>query len=164
MTKNTIGSLFFLAFSAFYFYSVFGIKKMPGAQFEIMTAQTFPFYIGIAGIAGIAISIVLLIISLIEKEKLVLSLQYIKSLDLKTTFYFIIVMLFYGFIMKPLGFVLATIIFLAVSFLILKERNMKKIFFISVGVSVGFYLLLNNALGVYIDVGDLINSFLGAKS
>lgn len=161
MTKNTIGSLFFLAFSAFYFYSVFGIKKMPGAQFEIMTAQTFPFYIGIA---GITISIVLLIISLIEKEKLVLSLQYIKSLDLKTTFYFIIVMLFYGFIMKPLGFVLATIIFLAVSFLILKERNMKKIFFISVGVSVGFYLLLNNALGVYIDVGDLINSFLGAKS
>ncbi|ABV66384.1 conserved hypothetical protein, putative tricarboxylic transport protein TctB [Aliarcobacter butzleri RM4018] len=161
MTKNTIGSLFFLAFSAFYFYSVFGIKKMPGAQFEIMTAQTFPFYIGIA---GITISIVLLIISLIEKEKLVLSLQYIKSLDLKTTFYFIIVMLFYGFIMKPLGFVLATIIFLAVSFLILKERNMKKIFFISVGVSVGFYLLLNNALGVYIDAGDLINSFLGAKS
>ncbi len=161
MTKNTIGSLFFLAFSTFYFYSVFGIKKMPGSQFEIMTAQTFPFYIGIA---GILVSIVLLIISFIEKEKVVLSLHYIKSLDLKTTFYFIIAMLVYGFIMKPLGFMIATIIFLAVGFLILKEKNIKKILLISMGVSIGFYLLLNNALGVYIDSGDLINNFLGANS
>ena len=134
---------------------------MPGSQFEIMTAQTFPFYIGIA---GILVSIVLLIISFIEKEKVVLSLQYIKSLDLKTTFYFIIAMLVYGFIMKPLGFMIATIIFLAVGFLILKEKNIKKILLISMGVSIGFYLLLNNALGVYIDSGDLINNFLGANS
>jgi putative tricarboxylic transport membrane protein len=161
MTKNTIGSLFFLAFSAFYFYSVFGIKKMPGAQFEVMTAQTFPFYVGIS---GIVISIILLIISFIEKEKIVLSLTYIRSLDLKTTFYFIVLMLFYGFIMKPLGFVIATIIFLTLGFLILKEKNIKKILLISVSVSVGFYLLLNNALGVYIDSGELINSLLGAKS
>ena len=73
-------------------------------------------------------------------------------------------MLVYGFIMKPLGFMIATIIFLAVGFLILKEKNIKKILLISMGVSIGFYLLLNNALGVYIDSGDLINNFLGANS
>ena len=53
-----IGSLFFLAFSIFYFINVFSIKKMPGGHFEVMTASTFPYYIGIA---GIIISILILI-------------------------------------------------------------------------------------------------------
>jgi putative tricarboxylic transport membrane protein len=161
MTKNTIGSIFFLAFSTFYFYTVFSIKKMPGNQFEVMTASTFPFYIGIA---GIIISIILLILSFIEKEKVTLSLEYLKSLDLKSTSYFILAMVFYGFTIRPLGFIISTALFLAMGFLILKEKNIKRIFLISVGVSVGFYLLLNKALGVYIDAGDLINNLLGAIS
>ncbi len=85
MTKNTIGSLFFLAFSTFYFYSVFGIKKMPGSQFEIMTAQTFPFYIGIA---GILVSIVLLIISFIEKRKSCFIIAIYKITRFKNNFLF----------------------------------------------------------------------------
>ena len=161
MTKNRIGSLFFLAFSTFYFYRVFSIKKMPGSQFEIMTAATFPFYIAIA---GIAISIILLILSFIEKDQAKLSLQYIKSLDLKTTLYFIIAMFFYGFTMKAWGFIIATAIFLAIGFLILKEKSIKKILIISISVSVGFYLLLNNVMGVYIDAGELIDNLIGAIS
>ncbi len=161
MTKNRIGSLFFLAFSTFYFYRVFSIKKMPGSQFEIMTAATFPFYIAIA---GIAISIILLILSFIEKDQAKLSLQYIKSLDLKTTLYFIIAMFFYGFTMKAWGFIIATAIFLAIGFLILKEKSIKKILIISISVSVGFYLLLNNVMGVYIDAGVLIDNLIGAIS
>lgn len=161
MTKNTIGSIFFLAFSCFYFFNVFNIKKMPGSQFEVMTASTFPFYIGLS---GIIISIILLVLSLIEKEKVALSLAYIKSLDLKTTFYFILAMIFYGFTIRPLGFIISTALFLAIGFFILKEKNLKRILAISIGVSVGFYLLLNNALGVYIDAGDLINNIIGVGS
>jgi putative tricarboxylic transport membrane protein len=160
MTKNTIGSIFFLAFSSFYFYSVFSIKKMPGNQFEVMTASTFPFYIGLT---GIAISLVLLALSFVEKEKVFLTLSYLKTLDFKTTSYFIIAMIFYGFTIRPLGFIISTMIFLAIGFIILKERNIKRIFLISVGVSVGFYLLLNNVLGVYIDAGDFVNSLIGGE-
>lgn len=160
MTKNTIGSIFFLAFSSFYFYSVFSIKKMPGSQFEVMTASTFPFYIGIA---GIIISIILLALSFLEKEKVFLTLSYLKTLDFKTTIYFIIAMIFYGYTIRPLGFIISTMIFLAIGFIILKERNIKRIFLISVGVSIGFYILLNNVLGVYIDAGDFLNSLIGGK-
>ncbi|MGB5920394.1 tripartite tricarboxylate transporter TctB family protein [Arcobacter sp.] len=160
MTKNTIGSIFFLAFSSFYFYSVFSIKKMPMAQFEVMTASTFPYYIGLT---GIIVSIVLLILSLLEKNEEKLSLTYLRSLDLKTTTFFIILMIFYGFTIRPLGFIFSTMIFLAIGFFILKERNIKRIFLISVGVSVGFYILLNNVLGVYIDAGDFINNLLGVN-
>ena len=129
MTKNTIGSIFFLAFSSFYFYSVFSIKKMPMAQFEVMTASTFPYYIGLT---GIIVSIILLILSLLEKNEENLSLTYLRSLDLKTTTLFIILMIFYGFTIRPLGFIFSTMIFLAIGFFILKERNIKRIFLISV--------------------------------
>lgn len=160
MTKNTIGSIFFLAFSSFYFYSVFSIKKMPMAQFEVMTASTFPYYIGLT---GIIVSIILLVLSLLEKNEENLSLTYLRSLDLKTTTLFILLMIFYGFTIRPLGFIFSTMIFLAIGFFILKERNIKRIFLISVGVSVGFYVLLNNVLGVYIDAGEFINNLLGVN-
>jgi len=94
MTKNTIGSIFFLVFSSFYFFNVFSIKKMPGSQFEVMTASTFPFYIGLA---GIIVSLMILIFSLIKKDDNdFLTLKYLKTLDFKTTLYFVIAMIFYG--------------------------------------------------------------------
>jgi putative tricarboxylic transport membrane protein len=161
MTKNAIGSIFFLVFSCFYFFNVFNIKKMPGSQFEVMTASTFPFYIGLA---GIIVSILMLVLSFVAKDKDFLSMDYLKSLDLKTTFLFIIAMIFYGFTIRPLGFIISTIIFLGVGFLILKERNIKRVFIISVAVSIGFYLILNNLLGVYIDPGMIIGYFLGDQA
>lgn len=161
MTKNTIGAIFFLAFSIFYFFNVFSIKKMPGSQFEVMTASSFPFYIGVA---GIAISLVILVLSFKEKDQEILSMKYIKSLDFKTTLSFVAAMIFYGFTIRTLGFIIATIIFLAIGFVLLKEKNIKRIFLISVGVSVGFYLILNNLLGVYIDPGMLYEYFAGVES
>ncbi|QKJ21533.1 tripartite tricarboxylate transporter TctB family protein [Poseidonibacter lekithochrous] len=161
MTKNTIGAIFFLAFSVFYFFNVFSIKKMPGSQFEVMTASSFPFYIGVA---GILISLVILVISFKEKDQEFLSMEYIKSLDFKTTLYFVAAMIFYGFTIRTLGFIISTMIFLAIGFVLLKEKNIKRIFLISVGVSVGFYLILNNLLGVYIDPGMLYEYFAGVES
>lgn len=160
MTKNTIGSIFFLIFSSFYFYNVFYIKQMPGGQFEVMTPSTFPFYVGLS---GIIISVILLILSVIEKQKVYLTLDYLKKLDFKTVFYFVLLMVFYGYTMRSLGFIIATIIFLSLGFLILKERNIKRIFLISFCISIGFYLLLNNVLGVYIDPGIFIEKLLGGN-
>ena len=90
--------------------------------------------------------------------------MFIKSLDFKTTSAFVASMLFYGFTIRSLGFIIATIIFLVTGFVLLKEKNMKRILLISVGVSVGFYLLLNNVLGVYIDPGMIVEYFAGDES
>ena len=161
MTKNAIGSLFFLAFSSFYFFNVFSIKKMPGSHFEVMTASTFPFYIGIG---GIIISLLIFVLSFIKKDDDFLTFEYLKKLDFKTTIYFIFAMIFYGFTIRTLGFIISTIIFLTIGFLLLKERNIKRILLISSGVSIGFYLLLNNVLGVYIDPGLIYEYFAGVES
>lgn len=160
MTKNVIGSIFFLAFSCFYFFNVFNIKEMPGAEWEVMTASTFPFYLGIT---GIVVSLLLLFLSFLNKEKDFLSMAYLRSLDFKTVGYFVIIMIFYGFTIRPLGFIIATILFLAAGFIILQERNIKRVLIISVSVSVGFYLLLNNILGVYIDPGMVVEYFMGVE-
>ncbi|PLY05860.1 MAG: tripartite tricarboxylate transporter TctB family protein [Arcobacter sp.] len=161
MTKNSIGSIFFLAFSSFYFFNVFSIKKMPGSQFEVMTASTFPFYIGLG---GIIISILILILSFVKKDNDFLTMNYLKNLDFKTTISFVLAMIFYGFTIRPLGFIISTMIFLGIGFLLLKEKNIKRILLISCGVSVGFYLLLNNVLGVYIDPGLIYEYFAGDQS
>jgi len=117
MTKNAIGSIFFLAFSSFYFFNVFSIKKMPGSQFEVMTASTFPFYIGLG---GIIISILILILSFVKKDNDFLTMNYLKNLDFKTTISFVLAMIFYGFTIRPLGFIISTMIFLGIGFLLLK--------------------------------------------
>jgi putative tricarboxylic transport membrane protein len=125
---------------------------MPVSQFEVMTASTFPYYLGIS---RIAISIFMLVLSLKNKHDENLSLVYIKTLDFKTTFYFGYV--FYTYTIRSLGFIISTIIFLSIGFILLKEKNLKKVMIIFVGVSVGFYILLNNILGVYIDPGIIMN-------
>jgi len=130
-------------------------------HFEVMTASTFPFYIGLG---GIIISLLILVLSFIKKEDDFLTLDYLKKLDFKTTIYFVMAMLFYGFTIRTLGFIIATIIFLTIGFLLLKEKNIKRILLISCGVSVGFYLLLNNVLGVYIDPGLIYEYFVGVES
>ncbi|AXH13801.1 tripartite tricarboxylate transporter TctB family protein [Malaciobacter mytili] len=158
MSKNIIGSIFFLALSSFYFYNVFDIKELPNAQFEVMTPSTFPFYIGII---GIIISLLMLFFAIKEKHNEKISLEYLKSLDFKTIFLFITLMFLYGLIIKILGFILSTIIFLALSFIFLKERNIKRILIISISISVGFYLILNNILGVYIVPGFFIEYIKG---
>jgi len=161
MTKNAIGSIFFLAFSSFYFFNVFNIKKMPGSQFEVMTASTFPFYLGLG---GIIISLLILVLSFVKKDNDFLTIEYLKKLDFKTTFYFVLAMIFYGFTIRTLGFIISTIIFLTIGFLLLKEKNIRRILLISSGVSIGFYLLLNNVLGVYIDPGMIYEYFVGVDS
>ncbi len=161
MTKNAIGALFFLAFSCFYFYNVFNIKKMPASPYEIMNAASFPFYIGIS---GIVISLIILLLSFKDKDREFLDKSYIKSLDFKTTTYFVLAMLFYGFTIRTLGFMISTTIFLIIGFFLLKERNLKLVLLTSVGVAVGFYLLLNNVLGVYIDPGIIVEYFTGEQS
>lgn len=161
MTKNVIGSLFFLAFSCFYFINISQIKKLPSSPYEIMNAASFPLYLGIA---GILLSLLIFILSFRDKEKEYITLTYLKTLDFKTSLYFVLAMLFYGFTIRSLGFIISTSIFLAIGFFLLKERNITRVLLISIGVSVCFYLLLNNILGVYIGSGDLVDYFIGDKS
>ncbi|MDH4071761.1 MAG: tripartite tricarboxylate transporter TctB family protein [Gammaproteobacteria bacterium] len=64
-----------------------------------------------------------------------------------------VAMLAYGFLMVPLGFVLATTLFLTVGFAILGERRRGVLLFLPVVFSLAFFLLMTEGLGLYLAPG-----------
>jgi len=162
MTKTRVGSLFFLLFSAIYFYQSFNIHLLPGSHYEAMTARTFPYYLGIV---GMLISGLMLLFTYIKVDvEDLFDWENLKTYDFKKGAYFIIAMIFYGFTIRTLGFIIATIIFLAIGFRILEEKNWKVIFLTSFGVSIIFWFLLTQVLEVYIEQGIIFDYLLGAQS
>lgn len=161
MTKTRVGSLFFLVFSAIYFYQSFNIHMLPGSHYEAMTARTFPFYLGII---GMVISGLMLLFTYIKVDlEDMFDWEKLKTFDFKKGVYFVIAMLFYGFTIRTLGFIIATIIFLIIGFRILDEKSWKVILLTSFGVSIIFWFLLTQVLGVYIEQGMVFDYILGAQ-
>ena len=162
MTKTRVGSLFFLIFSAIYFQQSFNIHLLPGSHYDSMTARTFPYYLGII---GMAISSLMLLFTFIKVDITdMFDWDNLKTFDFKKGFYFVGAMFFYGFTIRTLGFILSTIIFLIIGFKILEEKNWKIILLTSFGVSIVFWFLLTQVLGVYIEQGMVFDYLLGAQS
>lgn len=162
MVKSRIGALFFFLFSAFYFYKSFDIHLLNSTLSDVMTARTFPYYLGIL---GMLISALILIFSFmkIDKEDL-FDMEKLRTYDYKKGIYLVFAMLFYGYTIRSLGFVISTIIFLMIGFRVLEEKSWKVILFTSFGISIAFWLLLTQLLGIYIENGVIFEYFLGAQS
>jgi len=162
MTKSRAGSFFFLLFSMIYFYQSFTIRLLPGSHYEAMTARTFPYYLGLF---GIVLSSIILILSFVKENKSdYFDWENLSTFDFRKGLYFILAMLLYGYTIRTLGFMISTIIFLIIGFMILGERRIKVILLTSVGVSVVFWFLLTQVLGVYIQQGVIFDYILGAQS
>lgn len=159
MTKSRVGSLLFLAFSILYFYKSFNIRLLPGTEYQAMNAITFPYYIGILSIIT-ALTVLILSFVKVETEDL-FDWEYLKKFDFKKGFYFVLAMLFYGFTIRSLGFIIATILFLIIGFKILETKSWKVILLTSFGVSIIFWILLTQVLGVYIEQGVVLDYLIG---
>ena len=162
MAKNRIGAIFFLIFSAFYFYKSFDIHLLKGTYYETMTAQTFPYYLGIL---GMFVSALILIFSFIKIDNSdFLDMEKLRTYDFKKGLYLVLAMIFYGYTIRSLGFVISTIIFLIFGFKILEEKSWKVILLTSFGISIVFWLLLTQLLDIYVENGVIFEYFLGAQS
>ncbi len=162
MVKSRIGAIFFLIFSAFYFYKSFDIHLLKGTYYDTMTAQTFPYYLGIL---GMIVSGLILIFSFIKIEKDdFMDMKKLRTYDFKKGLYLVLAMIFYGYTIRSLGFVISTIIFLILGFRILEAKSWKVILLTSFGISIVFWLLLTQLLGIYVENGVIFDYFLGAQS
>ncbi len=162
MKKTRIGALFFLILSSFYFYKSFDIHLLNGTYYDAMTARTFPYYLGLL---GIGISCLLLFFSFLKIDANdILDMKKLRTYNFKKGVYFVLLMIFYGYTIRSLGFVISTSIFLIIGFKILEEKRWSVILLTSIGISVSFWLLLTKLLGVYIENGIIFDYFLGVKS
>ena len=147
-----VGALFFLAVSIAYGLYAFKIPLTLLAQQETFNARTMPFALSVLGIF-LSLMIIILPSSDEQKEETVKTL--IAGLDWRRAWMFIAMMVVYAFAMTWLGFIIASILYLASGFYILGERRIKVLLLASIPLVVGIWLLMSKILGMYIAPGEI---------
>lgn len=150
LSKTRLGGLIFLVLSIAYGYSATSIPLFPGEEFEPFTARTLPFVLSSLG----AICSAFLI--LFGKDE-TLGETNLAELDIRLAASLLLLMIGYGLALEWLGFLIATILFLAIGFWLLGEKRVKTIFLVAVPFTVGFWLLLTQALDIYLAPGQILN-------
>jgi putative tricarboxylic transport membrane protein len=152
VNKEKIGALFILAFSIAYGIYAFKIPLIFLSQGEALNARTLPY---VLSIAGSVISLLIIILPSFDKDKVTTVREALSGLDWKRTAWLTGLMLVYSLSMPWVGFVIASIFFMACGVMILGERNIKVILIASVPLSVVLWFLLTKVLGMYIAPGEL---------
>ena len=116
-----------------YGYQAWLIPQFPGQELESFRPRTMPVLLAAAG--------------------LLLTAMRLAGLDWPPALWLCTAMLGYGLLMEPLGFVLATTLFLLAGFLILGERRRGVLIVLPLAFSVAFFLLMTAALGLYLAPG-----------
>lgn len=142
LTRDRIGALIMLAFSLGYGVLIFQIPLLPFQAEAAFTARTMPQALAVL---GAVLSLALLIKPGDDAPLKLAGLQWKIAAGL------CVLMLFYGFTVRPLGFLISTTIFLAGGFLMLGERRWWLVLVASVPVVVFFWVLMTQFLGVFIE-------------
>ena len=149
MNTDKIGGLIFLVLSAAYGYSASMIPPMMGEEMEPLTPRSFPYAIAAF---GVFFSLLLIIKPSTTPNQPTFIL---KSYDWKLTISLLVLMLIYGFLLAPLGFMFATLLFLMGGYYLMGERRPKTLLLASVPLVLAFWFLLAKVLGVYLEAGSL---------
>lgn len=139
--------ILFVLFAA-YGYQALQIPLFPGQELEPFKPRTMPVLLAATGLLLTAIRM----FKLVHGDGTEGSIG-LKGLNWAPVIWLCVAMLGYGFLMNPLGFVLATTLFLLAGFLILGERRKSVLLFLPVTFSAAFFLLMTRGLGLYLAPG-----------
>ncbi|WP_432453752.1 tripartite tricarboxylate transporter TctB family protein [Agarivorans sp. QJM3NY_29] len=150
LSNQRIGGLVFLLLSLFYGYFSYDIQLFAGAEFEPFTPRTLPQFLAIS---GLVCSLALIIGG---GQDLLTSLKHTQW---QAVTKLLAVMFAYGWFVNWLGFVLATIFFLVLSFRLMGETKHKKAIMVAVIFTLVFWALLTQILDIYLEPGQLWHWF-----
>jgi putative tricarboxylic transport membrane protein len=122
------------------------------SQQEIFTARTMPY--GLA-VAGIVLSLAIIILPTVDPEGKKSLPEETRGMDWATAILLVVLMLLFGLIMKWLGFILSSILFLLCGFWILGERSVKLMIFSAIPLVLILWCIMSLLLGVYIAPGEI---------
>ena len=155
--NHIIATLFLFVVFAAYGYQALQIPLFPGQELEPFKPRTMPVLLAAGGLLLTAIRI----FELARGEEAGGSLD-IAGLNWMPAAWLCAVMVAYGFLMNPLGFVVATTLFLLAGFLILGERRRTVLLFLPLAFSLAFFLLMTEGLGLYLAPGAwMIDCYVG---
>ena len=161
MTKDKVGALAILILSIAYGTMALNIPEAPGTEGSGVTPSSLP--IALSG-TGIVVSLLILILPAARRINLDDEPSFtaaFRGLDWRGVALLFPLMVGYGLILKPLGFLISTVLFLYGGFWAMGERRIKLMFLVSIGVTVGFWFILTQLLRIYLEPGVL--HFLGTN-
>ncbi len=150
--SEKLGALIILALSIAYGIYAFKIPLIFLSQGETLNARTMPFALSIT---GIVLSLLIIVLPRFDKEKPATVKEALGGLDWRRTGWLTGLMIAYSLSMPWIGFVLASIGFMAGGTMILGERNFEKILLASIPLVIVLWFILTKILGMYIAPGEL---------
>lgn len=141
LTKERIGGLALLTFSAAYAWLGQDIRVMPFQQNAPFHDRSFPDFLAIVGI-----SLSLLLVVTPSSGDAPNFRGYRWGLGVA----FLALMSMYGLFVRPAGFLIATSVFLIVGFVMLGERRPLVVLGASLPLVAGFWALMAEVLDVYV--------------
>lgn len=155
MRRDTLGPLLVLVFCFGYGAFALQIGMFPGQENEAFTPRTLP--LGLTAL-GILFSLILIVQSLRADDGPTVG-EMVRGLDWGRTAALVVLMALYGLLISPLGFLLATILFLIAGFFVLGERRPMVLLLAAIPLVVAFWALMTRILGIYLEPGRLPELF-----
>lgn len=160
LSKDKAGALAFLVLAIAYGIYAQDIPMYPGDENEPFNAKTMPN--ALAWLTG-ATAFLMLVLPSRNPNGALSFTEVFRGLNWAKTLELLGLMALYGFTIKPLGFVISTILFLIGSIWALGERRMKVIFLTAVPLTIGFWVVLSQLLGIYLSPGELYLTIMGGN-
>ena len=155
--KDKLGSSILLLFALMYLNATFKIPIDQIIAVDIFTARTLPVFLSIITIVVCLFQMFVPASGAADEtiSEAVAGFQWKPCLLLTGS------MLVYGLTFKFLGFLVGTILFLFVGFVILKEKRFLLSAAVSGGVAVFMWVVLTQMFDIYLDSGDLYRLLVG---
>ena len=160
MTRDKVGALIILILSMVYGAMALNIPEAPGIEDSGVTPSSVPIALSTTGIIAALLILILPTDRHISGEDASFTAAF-KGLDWRCAALLFLLMAGYGLILKPLGFLISTMLFLCGGFWAMGEQRIKLMLLVSISVTVGFWFILTQLLRVYLEPGVL--HFLGAN-
>ena len=140
-SKDRVGGVLLLIFFAGYGLAGLGIELPLVQQGAMFNAKSLPTALTLIGLSGG------LWLVCKPADQTVAKLAGLRWIHAAT---FLALMSAYGLTIRPLGFVLTTLLFLSIGFVSLGERRPIPVIATATSITGGFWLLMHHGLGVYL--------------
>jgi len=160
VNREKMGALFILALSIAYGIYAFKIPLIFLSRGETLNARTMPYALSVA---GIVLSLLIIVLPSFEKDKAITVREALSGLDWRRTAWLTGLMIIYSLSMPWVGFVIASIGFMAGGVMLLGERNIKVIMIASIPLVILLWFLLTKVLGMYVAPGEFFYILGGAE-
>ena len=149
--KDRLGAFILLVFSLIYLRSSMDIPLDPFDLEVGFTSRSLPIFLSVS---AIFISILLVFFSVFDSEAKPVS-DELSHIGWKPMLALILLMAVYVTTFNYLGFVLASVLFLQIAFMLLGERRLLLSVCVSLGLILFLWFILTQIFGLYLDSGTL---------